>query len=179
MAKLYRPGTILCYLAVACLLAFYLITLWRSLNPHPSLEYQAFYLDQILAFWPGEDGLEVSSGQTLVFSDEIGSGQGAGHLGRDQWKLENGKWQTTGQSAAIYLTGSGDVSLTGTLTLQGEKGQQVLLSVSGQPEVISATLTGGSDMLTIPCTLSSDSLVALQLEIAAGGPVEIQELTFQ
>ena len=95
MKKIHPAASILCYLLGALLFLFYLTTLWNGLHPTPSIEYRMFYLEQQLAHWPGENGLSVESGVPLTFGSEFGSGQGAGHLARDEWVLrEDAGWQT-------------------------------------------------------------------------------------
>lgn len=74
-------GYILCYGLAAILLAFYLFTLYQGMNPRPSPEYEAFYLNDEVILWPGEDALEIVRGQPVHFDSKTGAqGQGAGHI---------------------------------------------------------------------------------------------------
>ncbi len=176
MHILKRTSSFLCYLLGGLLLAFYIVTLWQSLHPNPSTEYRMFYLDQQLAFWPGENGLAIESGSTLSFGPDCGPGQGANHLSRGGW-VSTGEtgWQSRGADSALYFTAEPDVQYSGSVTLQGTSGQQVVL-YAGDEEVGQVLLTGGENILDFTCTVPDTGL--LTLCFSSDSPITILEMMF-
>lgn len=76
MQKFKRTAGIFCYVLGGFLIVFYLVTLWQGLHPSPSVEYRMYYLDQQLAFWPGENGLAIEPDSVLSFGPDCGPGPG-------------------------------------------------------------------------------------------------------
>lgn len=166
-----------CYLLAAALLLFYFVTLGRGLAPRGSAEYRAFYLDRVLACWPGENGLAVAAGQTIEFDEEVAPGHGAGLLARDEWQYQQGTgWQTVGNAGSLYLTVPAGQTLDGTLLVQGEAGQEIVLLVQGQ-ETAREPLTGVAQVLNVSCT-ASEAGERLELRLESGAPITIEELRF-
>lgn len=176
MQNLKRIASILCYLLGGILIVFYLVILWRGLHPTPSTEYRMYYLDQQLAFWPGENGLAIESGSTLSFGPDCGPGQGANHLSRGGWVSagETG-WQSRGAGSRLYFTAEPDVQYNGSVTLQGTSGQQVVL-YAGDEEVGQVLLSGGENTLDFTCTVPDTGL--LTLSFSADSPITILEMVF-
>lgn len=176
MQRFKRTASIFCYLLGGFLLVFYLATLWQGLHPAPSIEYRMFYLEQQLAFWPGENGLAIESGVCLTFGPDCGSGQGANHLAQGDWVSagEDG-WQSRDADSVLYFTAETDSQYTGTLTLCGAAGQTVVLYADGK-EAGRILLSGGEDTLDFVCTVPDSGLLTLSLNSDA--PITILEMMF-
>lgn len=183
---------VVCYGLAAAMLAFYLCTLYRGLHPHPSAEYQSYYLQQELPVWPGKDGLEIVRGQSIrADSKTAAPDQIAGHLLRaaDNQKSTPTGWEyvqdkgycITGWSVRLLFTGQPDTSYQGALTLETpEPGGEVTLFVNGE-QVAFAEASGTE------CTVEFETAVLpkdgrMELEIVLGGdmatPVSVKELIF-
>lgn len=176
MQKFKRIAGIFCYVLGGFLLVFYLVTLWRGLHPSPSVEYRLYYLDQQLAFWPGENGLAIEPDSVLSFGPDCGSGQGANHLARGEWICagETG-WQSRNMDSMLYFTARAGSQYNGALTLCGTAGQTVTLYADGE-EAGHVLLSGGEDTLDFACTVPDSGLLTLSL--AADSPITILEMMF-
>lgn len=176
MQMFKRTAGIFCYVLGGILLVFYLATLWRGLHPSPSTEYRMYYLDQQLAFWPGESGLAIEPGAVLSFGPDCGPGQGANHLARGGWSSagETG-WQSLGAESVLYFTAQAGSQYDGSLTLCGTAGQTAILYADGE-EARQVLLSGREDSLDFSCTVPDSGLLTLSL--TADSPITIVEMMF-
>ena len=176
MQMFKRTAGIFCYVLGGILLVFYLATLWRGLHPSPSTEYRMYYLDQQLAFWPGESGLAIEPGAVLSFGPDCGPGQGANHLARGDWvSAEESGWRYQATDSTLYFTAEPAAQYDGSLTLCGSAGQTAILYADGK-EAGRVLLSGKEDTLDFACTVPDSGLLTLSL--TADSPITIVEMMF-
>jgi hypothetical protein len=82
------------------LVAFYLYVLQLAANPHVSVEYKLYYIDQKLKYWPEKNGLSYQLGMPIHFNKK----KEVVNLSRKGWSEpeQQGTW-TIGHQATLYL----------------------------------------------------------------------------
>lgn len=99
MKKLFVKS--LKYIVSICLIIFYFLILFKSININVPLEYKMYYVQKELTEWPGVNGLDYSLNDTIMFGekykDNLAKGIGTG------WNdiEEDGRW--TQDNAKLYL----------------------------------------------------------------------------
>lgn len=183
---------VLCYGLAVAALAFYLITLYRGIHPHPSAEYQAYYLEQELYNWPGNEGIMIVEGQSIHFDSETAAaGQGAGHIMRieevpwnapDGWTYVEGKgYCIVGWRCRLLFYGEASASYHVSMTLATpEPGGEITFFVNGEQVCFSQFPEMEQTIEFDISALPEDG--RLEMEIVLGGdmatPVSVKELIF-
>ena len=97
---------IICYGISIFLVILYASLIYDGINleDRVSLEYKMFYVDKILKFWPGEDGLSYNLGDILKFGTDIPIEEQVARIGRTGWGCRENGYMVYGEGAKIYFT---------------------------------------------------------------------------
>lgn len=104
----------LCYIASFALIILYVWIIFEGTNidDKVSLEYKMFYVDKVLAFWPGENGLDYELGDVIKCGIKIPIENRVLRISRTGWVKYMGSYKAYGEDAKIYFSGLPKKDLT-------------------------------------------------------------------